>query len=53
MVSQKGLGLGLSVCYSVLKNHDGHITVKSEPGEGTSFALYLPARADLAKRKSN
>ena len=53
MPSQKGLGLGLSVCYSVLKNHDGHITVKSQPREGTSFVLYLPALLDLAKRKSS
>jgi signal transduction histidine kinase len=50
---QKGLGLGLSVCYSVLKNHDGHITVKSQPGEGTSFTLYIPARVDLAKEKAS
>ncbi|MCX5827457.1 MAG: PAS domain S-box protein [Deltaproteobacteria bacterium] len=51
MASQKGLGLGLAVCYSVLKNHDGHITVKSQPGEGASFVLYLPARADMSKDK--
>lgn len=51
MASQKGMGLGLSVCYSVLKKHNGHITVKSQPGKGTSFVLYLPARGDLAKGK--
>ncbi|MEI7636218.1 MAG: PAS domain S-box protein [Syntrophus sp. (in: bacteria)] len=51
MATQKGLGLGLAVCYSVLKNHNGHITVKSRSGEGASFILYLPARADLAKEK--
>ena len=42
MGDQKGMGLGLSVCYSVLKKHDGHITVTSQPGKGTAFALYLP-----------
>ena len=51
MAAQKGLGLGLAVCYSVLKKHGGHITVKSQPEKGSSFILYLPAREDLAKRK--
>jgi PAS domain S-box-containing protein len=41
--SQKGLGLGLAVCYSVIKRHDGLITVDSQPGEGTTFNIYLPA----------
>ena len=42
----KGVGLGLSVCYSVLKKHDGHIAVTSRPGEGATFTLYLPALAE-------
>ena len=41
--SQKGLGLGLAVCYSVIKRHDGLITVDSQPGEGTTFNIYLSA----------
>ncbi len=41
--SQKGLGLGLAVCYSVIKKHDGLITVESTVGEGTTFLIYLPA----------
>jgi signal transduction histidine kinase len=41
--SQKGLGLGLAVCYSVVKRHDGLITVESELGKGTTFHIYLPA----------
>jgi CheY-like chemotaxis protein len=45
--ARNGLGLGLTVCYSVLKNHDGHITVHSLPGKGASFVLYLPARPEL------
>lgn len=51
IAAQKGLGLGLSVCYSVMKNHNGHIKVKSQLGKGTSFILYLTARPDLAKEK--
>jgi signal transduction histidine kinase len=41
--NQKGLGLGLAVCYSVIKEHDGLITVESEVGKGTTYYIYLPA----------
>jgi PAS domain S-box-containing protein len=39
----KGMGLGLAICYSVIKRHKGLITVVSEPGSRTSFTIYLPA----------
>lgn len=38
-----GSGLGLTTTYSVVKKHDGHISVESESGEGTVFHIYLPA----------
>jgi CheY-like chemotaxis protein len=38
-----GRGLGLTSAYSILKKHEGHITVESSPGEGASFTLFLPA----------
>lgn len=40
---QKGSGLGLATAYSIIKNHDGHITVDSAVGKGTVFSIYLPA----------
>lgn len=40
---QNGSGLGLSIVYSIVKQHDGYITVDSKPGKGSVFALYLPA----------
>ncbi len=38
----KGTGLGLSVVYGVVNNHRGFVQVESEPGEGTTFSVYLP-----------
>jgi PAS domain S-box-containing protein len=40
---QRGSGLGLAVCYSVIKSHHGLITVESEFGISTTFHIYLPA----------
>jgi two-component system cell cycle sensor histidine kinase/response regulator CckA len=39
----KGIGLGLAICYSIVKKHDGFITVYSEPQTGTTVDVYLPA----------
>lgn len=43
-VSQKGLGFGLSIVYSIIQQHDGHIEVTSEVGAGTTVTIYLPVR---------
>ena len=38
-----GSGLGLATTYSIIKKHEGHITVESRLGVGTTFHIYLPA----------
>lgn len=40
---QEGSGLGLATAYSIIKKHDGYITVESKLGAGTTFSVYLPA----------
>ncbi|MEE8350454.1 MAG: ATP-binding protein [Acidobacteriota bacterium] len=39
----KGHGLGLASVFSILKRHDGHVSVQSRVNRGTTFTLYLPA----------
>ncbi len=43
---EKGLGLGLVICYDIIHKHNGHIDVESEAGHGASFTVWFPARRE-------
>jgi PAS domain S-box-containing protein len=48
----KGTGLGLSVAYGIIRQHEGYISVHSEPENGTTFSIYLSlARASTEKKE--
>ncbi|HEY5594888.1 MAG TPA: PAS domain S-box protein [Nitrospiria bacterium] len=40
--SKKGMGLGLSICKSIMEAHGGKILAESTPGRGTTFYLHIP-----------
>ncbi len=44
--SQKGMGFGLAIARALIKKHNGHITVASAPGEGTTVCLLIPASSE-------
>jgi PAS domain S-box-containing protein len=49
--NQKGMGLGLSICFSIVIKHHGHITVESKPRIGTTVHLYLPVSEKKIKKQ--
>jgi len=39
----RGTGLGLTICYGIVEENGGRVTVESEPGHGTTFRIFVPA----------
>lgn len=42
----KGIGIGLSTCYGIVKDHNGEINIRSVEGEGSCFTVILPIQID-------
>jgi PAS domain S-box-containing protein len=49
----QGTGLGLATVYAIIKNHRGIIRVDSQPGQGTTFHIFLPVSAKAAIAESS
>jgi CheY-like chemotaxis protein len=50
-MGRSGTGLGMTVVWGTVKDHDGHIDVFSEQGKGTTFKLLFPATREGLKKK--
>jgi PAS domain S-box-containing protein len=48
----KGVGLGLSVVYGIIKAHNGSITVDTEPGKGAKFTIQLPLSPERERNQT-
>ncbi len=48
LTDRKGTGLGLAIVWRNVRDHQGHVTVQSTPGQGTIFRVFLPLVADAA-----
>lgn len=53
VMGRSGTGLGLSVVWSTVKDHQGYIHLESEVGKGSSFHLYFPVTLKIAQRTAS
>jgi PAS domain S-box-containing protein len=49
----EGSGLGLATVHGIVKNHGGAVRVKSKPGFGTAFEIYIPICNDVPEREEH
>lgn len=49
----RGTGLGLASVYGIVKGHQGYVTVRSQPGAGSTFYLYFPVLTDEQAQIAN
>jgi PAS domain S-box-containing protein len=52
VMGRSGTGLGMTVVWSTVKDHNGYIDVESKEGEGTRFDLYFPVTRHIIKEKA-
>ncbi len=45
----KGTGLGLAVCYGIVTEHGGRLSVRSNVGVGTTFSIFLPIKSGVER----
>ncbi len=51
--TSKGMGLGLTIVFSTLRNHGGYVVVESEAGKGTDVTFYMPFQKTGSTREDN
>jgi PAS domain S-box-containing protein len=52
IMGRSGTGLGMSVVWATVKDHQGYIDISSQPGSGTTIVLYFPAAREATKEKA-
>lgn len=52
IMGRSGTGLGMAVVWGTVKDHDGYIDIKSKPGKGTTFTVYIPTTDELMLEQS-
>ena len=49
----QGIGLGLSICKSLIEKLNGHIEVTSQLNKGTTFTIYIPCKAEFSETEDS